>query len=118
MLAYRWTGHPVTFLNWDNIDQHYALANPTHVDRGVVWIANQLIHSFVFIPAFEDSGILEKILFNSDRTRLDYLFSISIDSIISLFEEVASNDPDSMALTFDVSKRDYKVFVGPAIERE
>lgn len=113
--AYRWTGSRVTFMNWHKIDQKYDLQTPIVLTKTVRWLTNQLIHSFVFMPGFDPEDRLDSLLFNSDRTRRQYLYSISIDKIVSLFEEVAANEPASMRLQFDEEEGDFNVRVGATL---
>ena len=114
--GYPWTGSPVTFMNWDRIDEKYDLENPVSVTKTVIWIANQMIHSFVFLPCFDSKGRLDSILFNSDRTRREHLYSMPMNDIIALFEEVGANDPASMHTHFNEKTGDYDVAIGPTME--
>ena len=114
--AYPWTGGPVTFMNWDNIDKKYELDRPTKVMKPLIWIANQIVHSFVFMPSFDEAGRLDSLLFNSDRTRRQHVYSIRVDEVTALFEEVGANDPPSTHAVFNKAKGDYDVKMGPTME--
>ncbi len=114
--SYPWKGSPVAFLSWHKIDQKYDLEHPVHVRRTLIWITNQIIHSFAFLPGFNTGGRLERIFFNSDRTRRLQVYSIPIDEIIALFQEVATNDPASMQCHFDEETGDYDVSMGPTMK--
>ncbi len=113
--GYPWTESPVTFMNWHKIDQKYNLQRPITLRKSVISIANQLIHSFVFMPCFDEAGRLVSLLFNSDRTRRQHLYSVAIDDVVALFEEVAGNDPASMHCQFNEDSGDYSVSVGPTM---
>lgn len=114
--SYPWTGSPVTFMNWDKIDQKYDIEHPVPVTKTLIWIANQMIHSFAFMPHFDSDGRLDSILFNSDRTRRQHLYSMPVVEIIALFEEVGANDPASMECHFNKDKGDYDVSMGPTMD--
>lgn len=114
--GYPWTGRPVTFMNWDKINEKYDLEHPVQVKRTVIWLANQMIHSYAFMPCFDTKGRLDLILFNSDRTRRQHLYSVPVDEIVALFQEVGSNDPASMRCHFNEDTGDYDVLVGPAMK--
>ncbi len=116
--SYPWTGSAVTFLNWDKVDQKYDLEQPVPVTQPVRWIANQLIHSFVFLPCFDSDARLDSVLFNSDRTRRQHLYRMWVDDIITLFGEVAVNDPASMRSRFNQQTGDCSVWGGPTMERD
>ena len=114
--GYPWTGSPITFLNWHKIDKKYDLEHPVPVNKTLIWVANQIIHSFAFLPSFDEKGRLDSILFNSDRTRRQFLYSLSVDEIIALFEEVGANDPASMRCNFNKKTGDYDVKMGTTME--
>jgi hypothetical protein len=114
--GYPWAGSPVTFMNWDRIDQKYDLEHPVGLTRTVMWLANQMIHSFAFMPCFDSRGKLDSILFNSDRTRRQHLYVMRVNEIIILFEEVSANDPASLQCTFNRQTGDYDVWIGPTMQ--
>lgn len=114
--GYPWAGSPVTFMNWDRIDQKYDLEHPVPLTKTVIWLANQMIHSFAFMPCFDSEGKLDSILFNSDRTRRQHLYVVHVNEVIDLFEEVGANDPASMQCTFNRDTGDYDVWVGPTMQ--
>lgn len=109
--AFPWTGSPVTFLNWHKIDQKYDLEHPEAVTKTVYWITNQIVHSFAFMPCFDTAGRLDRFFFNSDRTRRSHLYSIPVDEVVALFEEVATHYPASMECHFNEGTGDYDVSV-------
>lgn len=113
--GYPWTGSAVTFMNWDRIEKKYDLEHPAPVERTVMWLTNQMIHSFAFLPCFKEDGGLDSILFNSDRTRLQHLYSMPLGEIIALFEEVGANDPASMHSHLNENTGDYDVVTGPTV---
>jgi len=74
-----------------------------------------MIHSFALLPGFDENERLDAILFNSDRTRRQHLYSISVDEIVALFVEVGANDPASVRSQFNEKTGDYEVYVGPTM---
>jgi len=36
-------------MNWDMIDRNYDLESPVSLQQSLAWIANKLVHSFVFM---------------------------------------------------------------------
>jgi hypothetical protein len=114
--GHAWIGSAVTFMNWDKIDKHYDLGHSIPVTNKVRWLADQIIHSFVFMPCFDENGRLHSIFFNSDRSRLKYLYKLPVDDITALFEQVGANDPSSMECRFNKGKGDYDVKMGPTME--
>jgi hypothetical protein len=114
--GYPWSGRDVTYMNWDMIDRNYDLESPVSLQQSLAWIANKLVHSFVFMAMCNEGGGLVSILFNSDHTRKKYLYEIRIDQLIVLFEEVGTNDPASISAVFNDKTGDYDVVVGPTME--
>ena len=114
--AYPWRGKPVTFYNWHRVDEKYDLDNPSLARRSLSFVSNQLIHSYVFMPGFDEGGGLDLLFFNSDRTRHENLFSVQVQTIAELFREVGTNYPSSSRMIFDERIGDYQVSVGPSTE--
>jgi hypothetical protein len=85
--VYPWTGRDVTYMNWDKIDLNYDLESPVSLQQSVAWIANQLVHSFVFMANCNERGGLESILFNSDHTSRKHLYEVAIDQLIGTYQE-------------------------------
>ena len=114
--GYPWSGRDVTYMNWDMIDRNYDLESPVSLQQSLAWIANKVVHSFVFMAMCNEGGGLVSILFNSDHTRKKYLYEIRIDQLIVLFEEAGTNDPASISAVFNDKTGDYDVVVGPTME--
>ena len=114
--GYPWTGREVNYMNWNRINRNYDLECPVSLQQSVAWIANKLVHSFVFMPKCNERSGLESVLFNSDHTRRKHLYEVTIDQLIALFEEVSENDPASLCLVFNEKTGDYDVTVGPTME--
>lgn len=80
-------------MNADKIERFYALDRPESQTVDPLWIANQLIHSFVFIPEVEvEGGPPVGFLFNSDRSRTDSLFHIDWSEFERLVRVVSIDD--------------------------
>ena len=89
-------GGTITLLNWHHIDRFFDLDNPQTAQLKVPDLANQVIHSFIFIPASDAAGGLSAIQVASDRQKTKGLFEIPIDQVIHVFEK-AGNDYPSKA---------------------
>jgi hypothetical protein len=64
-------------MNADKIDRFYALDRSESRTVDPLWIASQLIHSFVFMPEVnQEGGPPIGFLFNSDKSRHHSLFHI------------------------------------------
>ncbi|MBN1919588.1 MAG: hypothetical protein JW889_16960 [Verrucomicrobia bacterium] len=98
LVAYPSTGSVVNIMNWHHLDRHYDFGCPHCTARDLLFVCNQVIHSYVFAPLFGENTLLSAVLFNSDRTRFDTLFSLEVTLIADLFEEIGANDPESMVM--------------------
>jgi hypothetical protein len=104
------TGRDVTRMNTHKIDKLYDLESPSDASHDIIFLCNQFIHSFVFMPVFGENKKLECILFASDRHRHVKLFSITLTTIIELFEQVGHDYPCFVHSVFNPEKRDYDVY--------
>lgn len=86
------------FMNWHRVEQFYDLNTFEDKRVSLLWICDQLTHSFVFFPELdEDSASPIAIFFNSDRSRTDSLFRIEWQEFVRLVKLVASDDVVSMS---------------------
>jgi len=77
--------------NWANVDRHYHLADGKKITKTLAYVANQLIHSFVFLPVhLEATPLIEGIAFNSDRTKSEVLFTMKMSLIVDTFYRAAT----------------------------
>jgi hypothetical protein len=88
IIAYPWTGRPVTFLNRHDFWELYQLDRPTVKMRKLRFLCNQIIHSFVYEINFDDDNKFAGISFSSDLERNKWLYSIEIDRIIGIFRSI------------------------------
>lgn len=112
---YRCIAKRVTCFDWHKLNEKYDLATPVASKESVIRLANFIVHSFVFMPAFDDYGRLAAVLFNSDRTRGRTLYEIAIRDVVSFFRELGSNYPSTITARFDAERGDYEVSVGPSM---
>jgi len=103
------TGKEVTYMNWHKLDELYDFDRGRQESLKLEFLCNQLIHSYVFSPIFEDHGPLLGILLSSDRMRNKRLFEVSVDEIIRVLRAVGHDYPSAGQFTFNESTRDYDV---------
>lgn len=70
--------------NYYNIEKHYDLENMKIGRMNIGKLLNQIIHSYIFIPAFDEKGMISKILINSDYTKEKSLYSVEYRSLIDI----------------------------------
>jgi len=72
----------IDIMNWQRIEENYKLENEFEYKDNWRYFINQIIHSFTFIPIFDDNNRFTGIMLNSDKTKNDTLFYICISEII------------------------------------
>lgn len=113
---FRWNGHPITFMSTHKFNRSYDLDSPEKCELSLRFLCNQLVHSFVFCPVTDERGGLLGVMVNSDRTRHEALYSVRLQPIIAVFDEISINYPATMSMTFNPKTGDYDVQVGPTLE--
>jgi hypothetical protein len=83
-------------VNWRNnhrIDELYDFNQKHYETRDVQFIAGRIIHSFIYIPYGDEQGGIEGIFFTSDIDRNKKLYEMTIDDVITIFEQVGNDYP-------------------------
>ncbi len=92
--------HPnIKEVNWRNnhkIDELYDLEKQNIEIRNIQFISNQIIHSFIFAPIFDEKDKLDGIFFTSDKEKANKVYRLNIDSIIEIFEAIGNDDPSQI----------------------
>jgi hypothetical protein len=104
-----WRGRPVHQFNWDKYPELYDLNATTLVSKDLIYLSNQVIHSFVFVIETHENGQLDCFFIASDRTRQKELLCLSVDQVIQLFEQVGANYPSRGLNTWDDKSGKYQV---------
>jgi hypothetical protein len=93
--AFPCRGTAPDLLNWHKIDRFYDFQNGTHEELPVWQLANQIIHSFVFVLSSSgESGIpIDAFLVASDHQRSKLLYQVDIQDFCSLMERVGDDYP-------------------------
>jgi len=91
MRCFQATGHTVDLLNNHKIDSLYDLGKGTPTTKPLSYVANQLIHSFIFVPVFELVGKIHGIAFNSDRSKGKELYMLELRALVEAFAACADS---------------------------
>lgn len=95
-------GKPVTHFNNHRLHELYDLNAPQQKDLSLRDLCNQFVHSYVFMPVFDDeSKKLSEVWITSDYQRTKALFAIEVNLVISIFDGVGNDDVRWMRATFD-----------------
>ncbi|BAY50651.1 hypothetical protein SAMD00079811_82820 (plasmid) [Scytonema sp. HK-05] len=102
-------GKLVTRRNWGDIDELYDVNAPQSVTKDLLFFCHQFVHSYIFVPSFDDSNCLDGICISSDKERHKALYHIYIHQIIDIFEQVGNDYPVRSLFYFDEKLGDYRI---------
>lgn len=89
--AFETTGETADLLNNHKLDKLYVLEHGRELTKLLSYISNQLIHSFVFVPVFNEPGHLHGIALNSDRSKNKELYMLGLAPLVQAFAACASS---------------------------
>jgi len=88
-------------MNWHKIDEKYDLSTVKRETRNLEWLANQIIHSFVFIPAYSESGLFDGVYVASDRERNKRVYFFQRKLVLDILNLIGNDYPAQSHLTRD-----------------
>jgi hypothetical protein len=91
MRRFRATGETVDLLNAHKIDELYELSDGSEVTKPLSYIVNQVIHSFIFVPVFEEAGKIRGFAFNSDRSKSIELYMLELRGLVEALAACADS---------------------------
>jgi len=109
--CYKPTGKKITRLNHTSLEKIYDLENEQKIQKGIVFIANQLIHSctiFAYRKSIKDrnwGGVYACSDWERDKT----IYRIPISEIIKIFQLVGNDYPTKIKMSWDDKINDYKI---------
>lgn len=109
VISYKNNGKIVTHYNWHRIEECFDLEKPNREKQPLSFICNQLIHSYIFMPGFDDKNLLDSIFFSSDNKRNIRLYRLDIEVVIKLLDDIGNNYPSKSVFKFNKEKQDYDV---------
>lgn len=111
-IKYKGRSDRVTRLNWHHIDRHYDLEKPMHEHIKACRLINMIIHSYIFTEKLTDDLRVAGFYLTTDFERLEWLWFLSIESIVNLFKRVGIDDFPNSKWAFDSKKGDDYVWNG------
>lgn len=111
LFAYPRKEAPITGVNHLDISEVYDLEKQKKVTKDITFISNQLIHSLTLF-AIRKNKKWDHILITSDYEKSNYLYELSIDQMVNIFELIGNDYPQKISYDFDSKFKDYKVEVG------
>ncbi|MCY1205087.1 hypothetical protein D9M72_166230 [compost metagenome] len=84
--------------NWHWLDEHFDLDSRHEEQRDLIFLCNQFIHSYFFLPVIDKMGTLAGAHIASDRVRKEKLYFVGIAQIIEAFRTVGRDYPSKLHL--------------------
>jgi len=73
--------------------------NSTNIEmRDLEFVANQFVHSYVFVYAVDEDGGLTGFYFSSDRKKNSHLYFIPLEEVIKIFDTAGKDYPTEIIL--------------------
>lgn len=109
--AFKFTGaRPITYFNWNSkCGDAYDFEKPAKLSMSLMFLCNQVVHSYVFKEVFDEDGALSGIFINSDREKNRMLYYVPLAEIVKLFTRVGNDYPSRHQATFDPTRGDFIV---------
>ncbi len=99
----------VTNSNWHNIERFFYLNRREDGEKTLKFVCDQMIHSYIFCPVFDENNMLEGVLFSSDFQRNKKLFFVDIDTVITILNICGNDFPNKVVKTYDEKKKDFVI---------
>ena len=105
-------GQPLTdWYSRNELWELYDLANGRSEQRDLIYVANQMVHSFIFVLSEHDDG--HGAFFTSDRDKKTRLSFITTGEIARIFEIVGNDYPSEFSAWRDSDTGEMKWAVPP-----
>lgn len=111
IFCYKPTGKKITHLNHTSLNKIYDLEDEKEVQQGILFIANQLIHSctiFAYRKSQRDRN-WDGVYACSDFERNNTIYRIPISEIIKIFRLVGNDYPTKVEMKWDEKIDDYRI---------
>ena len=95
--------------NWHKLDDHFYMNRDNAVTKDLLFLCNQIVHSYIFVLSFDRADCLEGVFFTSDYQRNKSLYFIHIDKVVEICKKVGADYPNQMSSYFDHKKQDYVI---------
>ena len=103
------SGEKITRLNASLIDEVYDLNIEKPVSKGMIFLANQMIHSCTMFAFREADRNWGGVYACSDYERNKKIYRIPIQELINMLELVGNDYQQGYTMTWDEKKNDYVI---------
>lgn len=110
ILSYPRLSKPVDRINRDGWEELYDLETARAEKVKISFVYNQIIHSFIFCPVFDDeTDRLLSVFFTSDRKRNTCIYCLDIQELIRVFTAFGSDLITSLRLERDPKTKEISI---------
>lgn len=107
--SYMPTGKKITRRNHWAIDEIYDLENEKKVNKSIIFLSNQFIHSCTIFAYREEDRNWGGVYACSGFERNKTIYRITIGEIVKIFKLVGNDYASSISMTWDEKEGDYSV---------
>ncbi|MGV7094627.1 hypothetical protein [Desulfovibrio sp. QI0434] len=97
----------VNHLNWHKIEELFDLDSLHNEKIKLVVLANYFIHSYIFLPSFENDQ-LSGIFISSDKIRNKKVYFLNLEQLYFVFNMVGNDNPTKIEVWRD-SDNDFDI---------
>jgi hypothetical protein len=102
------SGKLVTRVNNSRIEDLFDFAKTKESKITLKFLYNQIIHSYVFTPTFDEEFHLYAFFVSSDKQRNKFLYCITVKNVIDILNILSKDYPNVASQRFDENIKDYK----------
>jgi hypothetical protein len=103
------TNYGSTYFNRHKLETLFDFTKTREMKIELVTLCNQIIHSYIFEPSFDDEFNVFGFFVSSDERRNKSLYLILIDDIIKVFNIIGNDYPNALSSLYNDNSKDYKV---------
>lgn len=95
-LVLKWSpsnGQVVDYMNAHRLEKLYKLKQQTGEQRDLLFLCNQFVHSYVFMPVIDEKHSFIGVYVSSDRSRHERIYYVNAQQIIDVFKTVGNDYP-------------------------
>ena len=99
----------INIMNRHKISDHYDLSREKPSDIGLIYLLNQIIHSYLFIFITPKPKCIDGFFVSSDRDKERMIRRVSMAVFISKMKDFANDDPSEVIWRIDNEKEKIEV---------
>jgi hypothetical protein len=109
--SFSYTGSQrITLFSWNaKFADAFDFGKPKKIKLPIMFLCNQVIHSYVYKEVFDKEELLTGMFISSDRERNRKLYFVAVTELIRLFTRIGEDYPSRAEYHFDPNTDDYIV---------